>query len=874
VTLALTSVAGAARRVRSLPWIGDAVLAALIVVAGAWAGGTYRNVFIASGAASEFAQHELGASIALACGHGFTNPAASKTPLNPRLTAFLARTGESVTCADLPPDIPPATPSFTQGLYRYLMVTIAVVWKLTGQISWASLTPMFGAAYALTLLAAFGLFRLGTGKLAALLGTLVLLSSPVHLANLVHFRDYAKAPFILALIFIMAQLALRPPAWRRAMTWAAAFGVVLGIGFGFRNDLLIVIAPWILVILLGVPGSLLSNVRLKGACLALSALMFVVTAFPILRAYGRGSNSGHVALLGMMTTFDEQLGVARPVFDWGYTYNDAMASRLIVSFGEREYGRRVAYLSPEYDRAAAAYLGLIVRHFPADNLARAYGATLAILDDLPFRFGAYINPMPHGMQDAWLLAFYHTDNDVRAWLYGLGAPAVAVALILISTAGVRAAMLALLLLLYFAGYPSIQFHVRHFFHLELITWWAIAFVVERTIIAAARLVRRAIGRRPDGVESRPPLAAARAGAFVLIAVLVIPSGLLIVRWYQTAHLRAWLSHNYLGAERAVIPAVRTATPEGRVLFNVSTIWPADDGTDPISSAYIVAELSPQRCDRRQIPVTFRYQARTPDGDLSVAMTAPLVSGPESTLLFFPAFNDPYFIQFRGVELSARDADCLAAVSRVKPERTPEVLLDAVFTPRWQRGKLYSTLVRFEDADHGDALPAQFSNPAALTIAMRSPLAPFAGPTLAASLVAPTAKAAADGTTVIVGHDTSATTAVTFGRQTFPAGAVIVVKGDLRSGELTLSAVNGAAVSTSVEVTASGPFVAAVAVPDDGVYDVSLLARAKPGWIRTHLGSSIVDVVERVAALRPRHEASVTAFGWMAPDPPRASEGAQ
>ena len=98
-----------------------------IAVAGAWTGSGYRDAYIAWNSwAAYFAQDSLGAGVTLACGLGFTDPGSAPTS-SPTLREFLVtRTRDSITCADLPPNIPPDSPNWTQGLYRYMMTAIAL----------------------------------------------------------------------------------------------------------------------------------------------------------------------------------------------------------------------------------------------------------------------------------------------------------------------------------------------------------------------------------------------------------------------------------------------------------------------------------------------------------------------------------------------------------------------------------------------------------------------------------------------------------------------------------------------------------------------------------------------------------------------------
>src|SRR5260370_37060222 len=106
---------------------------------------------------------------------------------------------------------------------------------------------------------------------------------------------------MLAWVRLRPWLGTPPLRSRRSLALASAFGVVLGIGFGFRNDLLINVPPFVVVLAVLTPGRLRDHLPLKAACLAAAALAFVVSAWPILGAYSGGSNSGHVMVLGWMS---------------------------------------------------------------------------------------------------------------------------------------------------------------------------------------------------------------------------------------------------------------------------------------------------------------------------------------------------------------------------------------------------------------------------------------------------------------------------------------------------------------------------------------------------------------------------------------------
>ena len=160
----------------------------------------YLGAFRATGQVNDFAQVYFSAAVARACGHGFSDIDASQSPA---LADFLASRRDAITCADLAGVDRFGPPSLTQGLYRYLMETVAAVWRVRG-ISWSGLWPVFGVAYAASLLAVYGLCRLGMGIAVATSMTLLFSVSAIHLSHVVLLRDYAKAPFILTLMLIVA----------------------------------------------------------------------------------------------------------------------------------------------------------------------------------------------------------------------------------------------------------------------------------------------------------------------------------------------------------------------------------------------------------------------------------------------------------------------------------------------------------------------------------------------------------------------------------------------------------------------------------------------------------------------------------------------
>src|SRR5262249_2805429 len=156
-------------------------------------------------------------------------------------------------------------------------------------------------------------------------------------------------------------------------------------------------------------------------------------------AYRSGSNTGHVAVLGLMTAFNGSLGVTGSVYDWGAPYDDGFAIKTISSFSERVNHRRVSALSNEYDRAALEYLLSVGRHWPADLVIRGYASVLRIIE-LPFQIRSYTPAVPPAIVDGLIGRLYATWDSVWSRLSGMGLVVVMFAVLTVASVSVRMAV--------------------------------------------------------------------------------------------------------------------------------------------------------------------------------------------------------------------------------------------------------------------------------------------------------------------------------------------------------------------------------------------------------------------------------------------------
>lgn len=836
----------------------DAVIAIVIAAGGFTLGTRYLETFRATGQPYDFAQTEFGAAVAMACGHGFSEPIGGESAA---YAEFLHVKRDAISCADLPRGARFGPPNFSQGLYRYLMETVAVLWRIRG-ISWSGLWPLFGIAYALTLVATYGLFRLAMNRSISVAGTFLFAVSAVHLGLVVYLRDYAKAPFILALVFVMACIARAGASVRQRLWLSAAFGLVLGIGFGFRNDLLILVPPFAAVVALRVGGLRRRDLMLSAECLAIAAAGFVVAAWPLLVAYTRGSNNGHVILLGFMANFERPLGLSPAMYDWGHNYSDSLVATLVNSYTERTTGASVLYVSRAYDSAMMDYIGEIARHFPADIVTRAYASALKIFE-LPFAVGAHTNPVPYGIHTQWILNFYGQEGAGLHALAGFGAFIVLAALAIVSASDLAGALLLTALVVYFAGYPAIQFHVRHFFHLELITWWSLGLIVQ-TLVAAPRALRD------------PSLAvrARRVAIFLAVTACVLLGPLAVLRIYQNAHARELLAQ-YRDRPRERLDLVRQARPNGTVLFTAPTLWTRFEQPDAVArranitveTEYLTAEFSADRCDAIDLSATVRYESKDESTDFSRRMSIPLKSGVgRSTLWLFPAFWNKTWSRFLGIEVAAGDADCFVGLSRTTDLRGLTLALNVLYEPDWQSSQpLHQSIANWER--RRDESPLR-SKVVPDTLSMRR--AYLEGPLSVAAEAALSRSALVNGAlagplTMRGVPDGPYTYLVEYGIKSVGPDAVFVAEGTIRRGGLTIGLLHNEQWSRATNVVGDGSFRVVIQPPAPGDYKVIIANCLEGTFVNSRL--DISSILRRLRLSGPPTDAVISRIGWSEPAAP-------
>ena len=119
----------------------------------------------------------------------------------------------------------------------YLMGLFGVLWRLFG-VNWAVSGYILGASAAAAFLPMYLCARRFTNGILAGAIVLLLLASPLYTANNISPRDALKIPFVMAISALLVGCGTVSRRPVRFLMFAGIVGLVVGIGYGFRSDLL------------------------------------------------------------------------------------------------------------------------------------------------------------------------------------------------------------------------------------------------------------------------------------------------------------------------------------------------------------------------------------------------------------------------------------------------------------------------------------------------------------------------------------------------------------------------------------------------------------------------------------------------------------
>jgi len=628
-----------------------------------------------------------------ACGHGLQHPGS----VPPKLLTFLLRESQTFDCADLEPITNLGPPGLFVTIQIYFSWIVALIWRISS-VSYANLWPLAGFLVGFYSAGCFIILRIFFKRIIATAGALFLTFSPMGLPVVVSLRDYGKAPFFIwAVAFLI--LASRSRSLRDTVCYAAASGLMVGIGCGFRADLIVMLP-------IGTITLLAAFERRLFAMRALATLVYMAvalaSAFPILSA-GNSGTHGSVIIQGMSDPFRTYLALEPSLYSFGNKYSDELVlSSIAADEAPRLDDWPAGEGRPVYGVSQATTLSgqnweRFLPLFIADFVTQAFKSAGWIIG-FPALAAADRPPDPgySVMMGPPISVVMKPVYSLLAhpWMPWLGLAGMVVFFWRIWSRSKSEAIGLAFLFGTLLTYPVVQFSVRHVFHLEFI--WLVAMLSILQLPFSTEPLRR------SGVSYFTTLIGAAAIALSL--------HLLLVKHQQsqlTAHLQTMLAN-----DRQLIGRARGAESDKHVHIQLPVPRvheallrsPPDSMTPRIAGIGIQWEVI-SAVDRLlftfrgngcsdKIAITANY-AKSDDVWQPMDHTFRLLAGQPANgaRLLVPAF-------YRATQhLSSFDvrgisSDCEIKLERLTGETVLPALLTIVLPPKWEELQLHLGFGRF------------------------------------------------------------------------------------------------------------------------------------------------------------------------------------
>lgn len=446
-----------------------------------------------------------------------------------------------------------------QEYHRYLIYSAACVWRVFG-INWDAVKILILFYFFLSAACVYGICRLGMNALFSFAVALAFVHAQPVLWTLPILRDFVKAPFILALILLLGLTIRYRLTTLRYFLVVVVSGLILGVGMGFRRDMMVFLpaALFFLLVCRLRPGRLAAGRRLLAAVLVI--FLFIFSGWPVHKAlYRDGYVAAHDTIMGFATFSDHELGVITPAsYEKHYLLNDLYctlkahdAARRGVTASPEEYKERCN--EPEFDlEMKQAYVNAMVKTFPGDMLTRAYAAVV--------RLATAIVASP-----------YPSIRFIESW----GVWLVVAGLLLLAARNPVQSWLVLVLLCYFCGYTSIQFAVRHAFHMSFVPYFFAGLALQQLLLRGAGCLRnRRVCFSGEYFRDSGKKVFRSAGYCAVFAVI---SGVMV--FAPLAAARAWQHKTVTTLERGYAAAPRTPVSHRAFEWDDRTLFVPEGGRD-------------------------------------------------------------------------------------------------------------------------------------------------------------------------------------------------------------------------------------------------------------------------------------------------------
>lgn len=510
------------------------------------------------------------------------------------------------------------------------------------------------AFHAATCASVYLVFRLGLWRLVALAAVSGIAWSQAHLTAVAMPIEYAKAPWMLASVWLCGVVLRRDTEGRSLWAPSLALGLVAGVGIGFKTDLMAAVPLALMTTILFVRRAPTSPSRKGVATVCVLAGLALGGGSVLWRTVVAGQGSVlAVQFLGGLDGTTERRHVADPLYDYGLVFDDSHVTVLINSYARRVLGASepMYFNSIEMQRASVALLRELWTTFPGDLVLRVIAATWRVMQ-----------------------------------LNGYGLVIAIAGLFVIFVRNLRAGWAVAVAIVFLSGYVSLVFQRRHFYHLEFISWGLSAALVQAVCMPHHWLRGAALQERWYGAPRRV------LAAVVSLALIAGGSAALlaVARMHQQASVLALIGDvTRMTVAEAYVESAPSS--DGGAVVRIDGISVADGEPDwPIDHMRAdYAALAFECRDAAPITVTARY--RPPAGAWDRTFSIACSSAATTSTLMVPIYQYGATYRFDGLLMSGQARDHLRSVTVVRPDNQTRLWLALRLPADWPSRLWFATM---------------------------------------------------------------------------------------------------------------------------------------------------------------------------------------
>ena len=354
---------------------------------------------------------------------------------------------------------------------------IALWWKIIGYPDWSSLYILFSVFYSLIAVAAYCALRQLTGTIPSTFLGLLLSAYPSMMHQVLFgFRDGARALFCFIAIAILLYQLKGSFRWKGTIISSFFLLLICSLSTYFRQDFILLI-PFILVGTILFHGKIYSNYK-KKATILLSIVTGIIISFNLPGTFNRDA-MGHVLYIGMADhPYMDLLHFSADNYSKGISYSDRYGFMCAAGKAYRDRGAiNIGTYNKEYDQECRKEIYSLFKLYPYDFFRIALSSSIQSMH-IGSRFAErklkWIDSAPgYGFFQEHSRDVY---SDVPSWLYFLF---LSLTILLFLGGGFYKNIFVIASFMFIGGIYSMQFDIRHYFYLLLISLLLAGFVFNR-----------------------------------------------------------------------------------------------------------------------------------------------------------------------------------------------------------------------------------------------------------------------------------------------------------------------------------------------------------------------------------------------------------